>query len=844
MAQQSSVVASIAATPPGVYVDKQTSLLLAPPTESLPSRATAMSINTNNINTPPSCQYQNEYLEEDMNTLLSDWMEYDMQGSSSNSISDGDSVDNVEGERNTDTPKSTTANESTPTPPQKDNKKDTTKKKKKKKIRLQWRPPGMQKPKKSRARTRSASPLPKGSSSTSRNSKRDSAPSKSRLPPSSSLTKSSSSLRSNKRNNSTKQKKKKKSNKASFDDDSIAGASISTFRSLTTFRSSASTIFTTKSSATAKASNKANSRNKRSSMRGNDPPGSVKGGSSIIMTSGSSSVLDTVGESKPHFDTRPPLSSYRRRRRRATALAEAQKKSDNPSDSNQTLPQNVQSSTSYSFAQTMAVLNEQAALEEQYNADNGIANNANDDKTHVSFGNVKIKVTKNYESEEGEGNCSGEGILDNMCIPSDEAQATLVKDFSEIVMGGVQCSPTSVRKFQDDDEGERSIGEFAKVNGSIDEQLSPRKLSMGSGESTAPLTAETTIGDDDTVATINSNERRPGPIDIDTCTRHLTSTERRHLRAMHELGHKQLQNANYVQAIEVFSEILRGQKERHGKRSSQCAVAMHNLGVVCMKCNKYIETVRLCDGAARIRVEKLGQDHLDVASSLSQQGVALMELKEFPLALASFREALRIRTKAWTNGWGLENSVNHPLIVRLLNNIGCALFEMNELDESQVTFENALAMQRELMKMKKSQAVKKEAGDDKDIDPKDSYHAPLSIALTLTNLGSIHLRLSEFDKSLVYFEEAVLIQESVLGENHKIVMNTKESISFVLQSQEKQKISSKSVDRIGGILPTYEESKKMYNKVQNDISAVLDAVSSSTACGSQPICVGDDQEKK
>ena len=89
----------------------------------------------------------------------------------------------------------------------------------------------------------------------------------------------------------------------------------------------------------------------------------------------------------------------------------------------------------------------------------------------------------------------------------------------------------------------------------------------------------------------------------------------------------------------------------------------------------------------------------------------------------------------------------------------------------------------------------------------------------------------------------MLIQESVLGENHKIVMNTKESISFVLQSQQKQKeeISSKGVDRIRGVLPTYEESKRMYNKVQNDISAVLDAVSSSTACGSQPMCVGDDQ---
>jgi len=524
MTQLSSTVASIAATPPRVYVDKQTTLLLAPPSDS-PSRTTAMN-NTNNMsnNTPPTCHYQNEYLEEDMNTLLSDWMEYDMQGSSSNSISDGSSDKNTREEGNTNTPKSTTATADcqTKTSPQKDNKK-VDKKEKKKKIRLQWRPPGMQKPKKSRSRTRSASPIAKSSSTTknSTKSRRDSAPTKSRLPPSSSLTKSSSSsLRSNKRNNSTKQKKKKK-NKASFDDESsIAGASISTFRSLTTFRSSASTIFTTKSSATAKASNKANSRNKRSSMRGNDPPGSIKGGSSIIMTSGSSSgsVLDTVGESKPHFDTRPPLSSYRRRRRRATALAEAQTKSDNPLDSNIQLAQNehnlaTQSSTSYSFAQTMAVLNEQAALEEQYNEQNNKLNNANDDKTHVSFGNVKIKVTKNYESESPSmNNCSGEGALisslDNMCIPSDEAQGTIVKDFSEIMMGGVQCSPTSVRKFQDED-GERSIGEFARVNGSIDDQLSPRKLSYG--ESTAPLTLETTtIGDDDTVATINSNERRPG----------------------------------------------------------------------------------------------------------------------------------------------------------------------------------------------------------------------------------------------------------------------------------------------------------------------------------------------
>ncbi|KAL7524340.1 hypothetical protein ACHAXR_000532, partial [Thalassiosira sp. AJA248-18] len=235
--------------------------------------------------------------------------------------------------------------------------------------------------------------------------------------------------------------------------------------------------------------------------------------------------------------------------------------------------------------------------------------------------------------------------------------------------------------------------------------------------------------DDNTVATIDK-PRKPGPIDVDTSTPHLTPTERRHLRAMHQLGYTHLRNHELPQALSIFTEIYRGQKERHGKRSLQAAMAMHNLGVVCMRCGRYMETIRLCDGAARIRVEKLGKDSVMVATSLSQQGVALMELKEYRVALASFREALRIRYKVFGG-----NDSSHPLIVRLLNNIGCALFEMNDLGESRVAFENALRMQQELMKAKKKNngkvgaplsAIPKGGGDNAfDVNPKDAYHMAL-----------------------------------------------------------------------------------------------------------------------
>ena len=110
--------------------------------------------------------------------------------------------------------------------------------------------------------------------------------------------------------------------------------------------------------------------------------------------------------------------------------------------------------------------------------------------------------------------------------------------------------------------------------------------------------------------------RLPGPIDVDTCKRHITPMERRNLRAMHKLGYHYLRQNEINTALDVFMEIFRGQRERHGKKSLEAAMAMHNLGVVCVECGRFEEGVKLCDGAARIRVEQLGADHLDVAVSI------------------------------------------------------------------------------------------------------------------------------------------------------------------------------------------------------------------------------------
>lgn len=305
------------------------------------------------------------------------------------------------------------------------------------------------------------------------------------------------------------------------------------------------------------------------------------------------------------------------------------------------------------------------------------------------------------------------------------------------------------------------------------------------------------------------NDRNAGPIDIDTCSpivvssssspqrsqRSSTSSappvineiERRNLAAMHKLGYTHLRNNEITQAITIFTEILRGQKERHGPLSLQAAMAMHNLGVVYVKSRQYYETSMLCEMASKIRREELGPDHLDVAVSLAQMGVALMELSKFEEALVVFREALRIRRVC------LGNDVNHQLIVRILNNIGCALFELEKMEEARAAFEETLCMQRELMKVHAANGMngdkdKKMGGNNLERgrsgnsigsgdlsssivgadNKKDSHQMLLSIALTLCNLGSIHLRTGELDASFLVFEEALLVSFCVW--NHCLVL--------------------------------------------------------------------------
>jgi len=239
----------------------------------------------------------------------------------------------------------------------------------------------------------------------------------------------------------------------------------------------------------------------------------------------------------------------------------------------------------------------------------------------------------------------------------------------------------------------------------------------------------------------------------------------RNLKAIHRLASQHLHFGEFDEAIDVLEELLRGVQEMYGERHYRVGTALHNISTVHMMRKKYHDAVRVCRKAVEIRKITLGSSHPDLAVSYAQLGMAHLELEEHKFALYSFRNALTIRRG--------NMSYRDLKIVRLLNNIGCCLFELGELTEAAVAFDEALKLQRINMNHVQDQ------NSVRDTAAGSVEQNLLSIASTLCNIGSIKLRMKEYEDAAVRLEEALLIQQSVWGDKHDTVANTKDSLDFI-----------------------------------------------------------------
>jgi hypothetical protein len=117
------------------------------------------------------------------------------------------------------------------------------------------------------------------------------------------------------------------------------------------------------------------------------------------------------------------------------------------------------------------------------------------------------------------------------------------------------------------------------------------------------------------------------------------------------------------------------------------------------------------------------------------------------------------------------------------------LYELDELKVAQVAFEEALIIQRALLRTMTADSMDMSEGQ------------LLGIASTQSNLASIKLIHGQFDDALVDLEEALLIQQCVLSDDHPIVKRTQESLVWVETSRlSPQRSSSIGTDDAGNCL--------------------------------------------
>ena len=254
-----------------------------------------------------------------------------------------------------------------------------------------------------------------------------------------------------------------------------------------------------------------------------------------------------------------------------------------------------------------------------------------------------------------------------------------------------------------------------------------------------------------------------------------TAAAEKNLQAIHTMALEHLQHHEYAEALEVFEEILRGQLARYGMQHARIGTALHNVAIVHLKRGDFERAIQVCKDAVQVRRMVLGESHSDVAVSLAQLGVAYLESRKFKKAVVAFREALRIRRECY--------GPSHPKVAKILNNIGCALYELNELDVAKVAFEEALDVQRENLK---SDCLVEEGPQ------------LLSIASTLCNVASIKLYWGQQEEAMIDLEEALLLQQSVLGDDHPVTMRTEESLEWVARAQGKE---AEEDDRSPEIVP-------------------------------------------
>lgn len=230
-----------------------------------------------------------------------------------------------------------------------------------------------------------------------------------------------------------------------------------------------------------------------------------------------------------------------------------------------------------------------------------------------------------------------------------------------------------------------------------------------------------------------------------------------------------IQARNFPAAMADFRRAYHQQKRNPSRigNSFMLGITVHNMGVVSVLAGRDDEALPLFQEAVAVKNATFGPLHPEVAVSLDELGIQLFAVERFADALSAFDQSQRILA----NFFGPR----HPRLSMVLNNMACCAFQMRDMPVALSTMSRAMDLQKDA-------TLTCDGGNGGGVasSANSADLELLHMAILLNNSGYLKVCLKEYDEARACFDEALLIQQSVLGDeyNHRAIRDSRSNLEF------------------------------------------------------------------
>lgn len=239
----------------------------------------------------------------------------------------------------------------------------------------------------------------------------------------------------------------------------------------------------------------------------------------------------------------------------------------------------------------------------------------------------------------------------------------------------------------------------------------------------------------------------------------------------------------YSDAMDYYSKALKINEKVLGEKHPQVGKLYERIGYVYSEQGDYQKAIEYCYKGLMISERVYGKSNPVMESSYKVMSDIYIKQGDYDKALDYYQKILEINEK--------QNDETNIFRAICYNGMGDIYYAKGDYDDALDCFQKVLMVVEKIYNEEESIMTQSndEGGSSYYYVKSKEYMVLISmqkklemtpnIATCYNNIGKVYCQKGDFDKALDYYQKALAIQQSVLGDNHPDVMETKKAIDEV-----------------------------------------------------------------